>query len=50
MILSIWIEGLNWKPIKLLPKGHGKKLEIQIMRIKFENIIFGKLELKDEIE
>jgi hypothetical protein len=27
-----------------------KKLEIKIMRIKLENIIFGKLRLNDEIE
>jgi hypothetical protein len=27
-----------------------KKVEIQRMRIKLQNIIFGKLELNDEIE
>jgi hypothetical protein len=31
-------------------KDQGKKLEIQIMRTKLKNIIFGKLEFNDEIE
>jgi len=46
---SIWIEWWNWKSIKLLQMSQGKKVEIQI-RTKFENIIYGKLRLNDEIE
>jgi hypothetical protein len=47
---SIWIEGWNWKPIKLLQIYQGKKLEIQRIRTKLKNIIFVKLGFKDEIE
>jgi hypothetical protein len=38
------------KPIKLLQKDQGKKLEIQKIRTKLENIIFDKLGLKDKIK
>jgi hypothetical protein len=47
---SIWIEGWNWKPIKLLQIYQDKKLEIQRIRTKLKNIIFVKLGFKDEIE
>jgi len=38
------------KPIKLIQKDEGKKLEILRIRTKLENIIFDKLKLNDEIE
>jgi hypothetical protein len=50
IILSIWIEWWNWKPIKNLQKGYGEKLKIQRVRTKLDNIIFGKFEFKDEIK
>ena len=40
---------MKLKTIKTFEKGQ-KKSEIQIIRIILENIIFGKLEFKDEIE
>jgi hypothetical protein len=50
IISSIWIELWNWKPLKLLQKSQGKKLEIQRLRMTLKNIIFGKLGLNDEIK
>jgi hypothetical protein len=50
IILSIWIEWWNWKSLKLLWKDKKKKLEIQTMKTTLENIIFGKVILKDKIE
>ena len=41
---------INLKPIKLLQKSQGKKLEIKRIRTKLKNIIFGKLGMNDEIE
>jgi hypothetical protein len=41
---------MKLKPLKLLQKDQGKKIEIQRIRTTFENIIFSKLGLKDEIE
>jgi hypothetical protein len=49
IIPSIWNEWY-WKPIKLLQKSQGKTLEIQRIRIRLENIIFGKLGSNDEIK
>jgi len=34
IIPSIWIEWWNWKLMKLLYKGQGKKIEIQIIKNK----------------
>jgi hypothetical protein len=50
IIPSIWIEWWNWKSLKLLWKDKKKKLEIQTMKTTLENIIFGKVILKDKIE
>jgi len=47
-IPSIWIEGWNWKSLKILQNVKGKK--IQRMRTTVENIIFSKLRLRDGIE
>jgi hypothetical protein len=50
IIPLIWIERWNWKSLKLLQEDQEKKLEIQKMRTILENMIFDKLELKNEIE
>jgi hypothetical protein len=50
IIPSISIERWNWKPIKLLQKNQGKKLETQRIRTKLENIIFDKLGFNYEIK
>jgi len=50
IIPSIWIEWWNWKSLKLLWNDKKKKLEIQTMKTTLENIIFGKVILKDKIE
>ena len=41
---------MKLKPLKLLQKDQGKKIEIQRIRTTLENIIFSKLGLNDEIE
>jgi len=50
IISLIWIDGRNWKPLKLLQKNQGKKLEIQRIRTTLENIIFDKFRLNNEIK
>jgi len=50
IILSIWIEWWNWKPLQKLQKDKGKKVEIQIIKTTSDNIIFSKLRLNDEIK
>jgi len=50
IILSIWIDGKNWKSLKFLQKNQGKKLEIQRIRTTLENIIFDKFRLNNEIK
>jgi len=41
---------MKLKTNKTFTKGLGKKLEIKKIKIKLENIIFGKLGLNDKIE
>jgi len=50
IISLIWIDGRNWKPLKLLQKNQGKKLEIQRIRTTLENIIFNKFRLNNKIK
>jgi len=50
IISSIWIEWWNYTPIKFLQKDQIKKWEIQKIKNKLENMIFGKLGFNDEIE
>jgi hypothetical protein len=41
---------MKLKTIELLQNDQGEKLEIQRMRTELKNIVFDKLELKDETE
>jgi hypothetical protein len=50
IIPLIWIEWWNWKRQKNLQKDQGKKLGSKEWRPQLKNIIFGKLQLKNEIE
>jgi hypothetical protein len=36
IIPKIWIEGWNWKPIKVFPKGPRKKIELKKWGLKFK--------------